>query len=68
MREKRSRSLLKGVSYRALAIIASMLFVYFLTESYQIAIALGIFETVFKIFLYYMHERAWNLVMWGKSK
>lgn len=68
MKEKRSRSLLKGISYRALAIVASVLFVYFLTNSYQIAIALGIFEVVFKIFLYYIHERAWNIVKWGKSK
>ena len=60
MKDKKIRSLIKGVSYRILAIIFSVLLIYFLTGSYILAFTFGAFDILLKIFLYYGHERVWN--------
>ena len=66
--ETHIRSFAKGISYRAVAIILSMAIVYFITKDFAISIAVGGFEIIAKVFLYYGHERIWNAIKWGKKK
>lgn len=58
--EKRSRSLVKGVSWRIIATISTVIIAYLLTGEPTIALKIGAVEMAVKFFLYYFHERAWN--------
>jgi len=66
--ETHARSFAKGISYRAAAIVLSMIIVYSITKDVTISLAVGGFEVIAKIFLYYGHERIWNSIKWGKKK
>jgi len=68
MVETHSRTVMKTVSWRIVATLTTGIIVYILSG--QILLSLGVIgvEVVAKILFYYLHERAWNLVAWGKAK
>ena len=65
IRETRTRSLLKGVTWRALATLTTILIAWAITGNITIALEIGAFEVVAKIIVYYLHERAWQQVTVG---
>ncbi len=64
-RETHVRSLLKGFSWRIVASVTTFVIAYAVTGSTQLAIEIGMIEVVAKIFFYYLHERAWQLLPRG---
>lgn len=64
-RESRLRSLLKAITYRITGTITTALIVFAVTAEWTIAFAVGIIEPIAKIVIYYLHERAWQLVPRG---
>jgi uncharacterized membrane protein len=68
MVETHSRTVMKTVSWRIVATLTTGIIVYILSG--KILLSLGVIgvEVVAKILFYYLHERAWNLVAWGKAK
>jgi len=67
-RETNRRSIVKGISWRVLATTTTIAIVYFFFDRLDLAIAAGMIETVLKVGLYWLHERAWFKVHWGKKK
>ncbi|MDH3323038.1 MAG: DUF2061 domain-containing protein [Flavobacteriaceae bacterium] len=65
--ETKRRSAAKSITWRILASIDTAIISYVLTGSFKIAISIGVIENIVKIVIYFFHERAWNLVKWGKS-
>jgi uncharacterized membrane protein len=65
-KEKHSRSLVKGISWRTLGTIDTMIISFFVTGSIFTALQIGAVEVITKIILYYFHERIWALIKWGK--
>lgn len=67
MAEKEShiRSILKGLSWRFVATGTLIALAYFKTGDISFALELGAIEFVIKFLLYYLHERAWQLVPRG---
>ena len=63
--EKHMRSVMKGVSWRVLATLTTMVLVFIFTGDLMIMVEVGVFEVVLKLIIYYVHERAWNAVPWG---
>lgn len=61
-RESRARSLLKGITWRILGTLDTMLLSYFFIGDIKIAAAIGGTEVLTKLVLYYFHERAWLLL------
>jgi len=59
------RSLLKAISYRVLSTIITGGIVFGVTGKGDLALAVAGFDTLIKIFSYYMHERAWAFVRFG---
>lgn len=59
-KESHLRSVLKGISWRVVGTIDTMLLSYLFTGSIKLAAAIGGTEVITKIFLYYLHERAWQ--------
>jgi len=66
-KEKASRSLAKAISYRILIIILDFTVVYILTRRFDIAFGFMIISNVYTAIAYYIHERAWNKIKWGKN-
>lgn len=67
-RDTNKRSIVKGISWRALATTTTILIVYIFFGRLDLAIAAGLLETVLKVGLYWAHERAWFKVKWGRKK
>jgi len=66
--ETHYRSIIKAVSWRAGGTVVTCLVAWFLTGSLDLATRIGIVDTVIKIGAFYIHERFWNRVDFGKQK
>ena len=64
-RESHLRSLLKATSWRVLATLTTTIIAYFITGEVETALTIGGIEFVLKFVIYYLHERAWQLVPRG---
>ena len=64
--ETRTRSLAKAVSWRIFATLTTMLLVYAFTGNLIVSESVGLAELVSKIVIYYVHERIWNALPFGK--
>jgi len=62
------RSIVKGISWRIIAAVVTMTIVYVFFGRLDLAIATGLVETCFKLALYWIHERAWIKIRWGRKK
>jgi len=60
-RESHLRSVLKGISWRVLATSTTILIAGMFVGDWGVAAAIGGTEAVSKLFLYYVHERLWQL-------
>jgi len=67
MKENKSRSVGKSISWRILASCDTILTSYIITASFTIAATIGSIEVLTKMFLYYFHERAWNKFAFGRG-
>ncbi len=65
MRETRARSLAKSLSWRVSATLTTIALVWGFTGQVHIAIAVGGVEVLVKLAIFYVHERAWDAVVWG---
>lgn len=59
------QSLIKAISYRALATLSTVAISYLVTGKITYAVTIASFEVVFKILLFYVHERIWGSVANG---
>lgn len=65
--ERKRRSLLKTLSWRFFASIDTFLIAWFISGSLTTSSLIAGIEVVTKLFLYYFHERLWNIISWGKK-
>ena len=67
MKENKTRSVGKSISWRILASCDTILISYIITGSFTIAATIGLIEVLTKMFLYYFHERLWNRLEYGRN-
>ncbi len=67
MKENRLRSLIKGVTWRMLGTLDTIIISYILTGKIKVALSIGGIELFSKIALYYFHERVWEKINFGKK-
>jgi len=65
--DSRRRSLAKTVTWRVVATLGTVILVFILTGKLILAFGFGVVDGVFKTALYYLHERAWDGIRWGKG-
>ena len=65
VQDSRVRSLLKGVTWRVLATLTTVVIAWFITGDVSAALSIGFIEVFAKIAIYYLHERAWAQVPHG---
>ncbi len=66
--ETHSRSFMKAVSWRITGSLDTMLLSWLITGSFGIAATISVAEVVTKSFLYYLHERAWVRIPYGRRQ
>ncbi len=66
--EKKSRSILKTVSWRFWATLTTVALVFLFVGEPEIAISIGVIEVFLKMLFYFLHERAWDKIKFGKSE
>ena len=66
--ESKRSSILKTLSWRFWATLTTAILVYVFTGKFALAAAIGGIEVVIKMTLYFIHERAWNNVHYGKRE
>jgi uncharacterized membrane protein len=66
MKEKHYRSVVKALSWRATGTLDTIVVSYFVTGKIGVAMSIGFVELFTKIGLYYLHERVWNRISFGR--
>lgn len=62
------RSILKTVSWRLVATLITGAVTFALTGRIDFAITVGLADTFVKFFLYYVHERMWSRIRFGRIR
>jgi adenylylsulfate kinase len=61
------RSLAKSITWRLIAIAVTFIVGYVMTGSWQFAVSLSLISNLINFVLYYIHERFWLKVNWGRK-
>lgn len=64
--ETHARSVLKAASWRVIGTLDTFLISLFLTGKIELAGSIAGLELITKISWYYLHERLWAAVSWGR--
>jgi len=64
--ETEQRSLVKAITYRVLGTLFTMSLLYAVTKKLNVAVELGLYEAALKMVVYYLHERLWSRVGFGR--
>lgn len=66
--DSHSRSFAKALSYRLLGSLATAFIFYVLTGKLTLSLGAGGLDMVVKLALYFLHERIWNHITFGRPK
>jgi adenylylsulfate kinase len=66
--ETKRRSILKAISWRTWATITTAVLVFIFTGKFALAITIGLLEVFAKMALYFVHERFWQKIRYGKKE
>jgi len=66
MTDSHARSVIKGITWRITGTIDTMIMAFIVTGELHNAIKIGLTEVFTKILLFYLHERLWNIIPFGR--
>lgn len=66
--DSKSRSIAKAVSYRTFGSLSTAFIFYFMTGDATLSAGAGLADSVVKLSLYFLHERVWNHIGFGRQK
>lgn len=64
--ETRRRSVVKAISWRIVAMIAGTITTYIVTRDFDASVEIMIWANIVSTFVYYIHERFWADMGYGK--
>ncbi|KKS53836.1 MAG: Adenylyl-sulfate kinase [Candidatus Gottesmanbacteria bacterium GW2011_GWA1_42_26] len=64
--ETSHRSLFKAITFRAIILTTDGLIIFVLTGSYDLTLSVILFSNLISTVVYFLHERAWNQIHWGR--
>jgi len=67
-KDSKIRTILKTVTWRITATLTTAVLVYLFTGQIDTAIEVGLLEMVAKLLFYYVHERIWDKLKFGKNE
>jgi uncharacterized membrane protein len=66
LNDNKKRSIVKTITWRVTGSGATFLIAFMMTGSLTIAGTIGLVQMFSNTLLYYVHERIWNRINWGK--
>jgi uncharacterized membrane protein len=60
------RSFIKGVSWETIGFIITLFAIYIIYGNFLVSLKFTAILTVIKVFLFFVHERLWKKIRWGK--
>lgn len=66
--ETKSRSIIKTISWRILATLTTIILVYIFIGDVSVALSVGGIEVFLKMLVYFLHERMWSRIKFGKKQ
>jgi len=60
------RSLVKTISYRAVILVLDFTSIYLFTGQVKVAVGFMLVSNVYTTVAYFIHERVWGKIKWGK--
>lgn len=68
MKEQHYRSVIKGITWRMIGTMDTIFLSWLFTGDISSALKIGGIEVFTKIFLFYLHERVWLKLKYGRTK
>lgn len=66
--EHHKRSLAKAISFRLLVLTIDFSVIILITKRYDLALGVVLISSLFHTILYFIHERIWNNIYWGRNR
>jgi uncharacterized membrane protein len=66
LNDSHARSLIETLTWRLTGSGATFLIAWLISGSWSIAGSIAVIQIVANTVLYYLHERLWNLLQWGR--
>jgi len=67
-KENMKRSIIKTLTYRVIILILDFTVIFLLTGRYDIALGFMLLSNFYTSIAYFLHERLWDRISWGKKK
>lgn len=67
MKISKKRSFAKSITWRIIAIFSTFVIGFAMTNSLEFAASLTLVSNIINFILYYIHERVWLQVKWGRA-
>jgi uncharacterized membrane protein len=61
------RSGVKAITWRVIATTTTIFLVYVFTGELDLSLGVGFFDVLLKLAFYFLHERAWDRVWYGRD-
>ncbi|MFO7889301.1 MAG: adenylyl-sulfate kinase [bacterium] len=68
IKETKTRSVIKSITWRFMATLTTVSLVYIFTGRIDMAMEIGGIEVILKILIYFIHERVWYKIRFGKKE
>lgn len=66
MIDSNNRSIAKTISWRLTGSFSTFMISYLILGSFAVAGSIAIIQIIANTLLYYLHERVWNKIDWGR--
>ncbi len=67
-KEIKIRSVIKTITWRFLATLTTFSLVFIFTGKFELALTVGAIEAFIKMLIYFLHERGWDRIHWGRHE
>lgn len=67
MNDYKARSLVKTITWRITGSGATFLIAYLIVGDFSISSGIAATQLILNTILYYVHERVWNNIKWGRG-
>ena len=65
--DRHRRTLIKTITWRLIALVITWIIVYTFSRDIKMSVAISITANALKALFYYIHERIWNRVSFGRQ-
>ncbi len=65
--EQHKRSIVKAITFRLVIVVADFVIIVAITHRYDIAFWVIVASNISSTVFYYLHERVWNKINWGRK-